>query len=267
MLHGVPVLLYHGLLAATSRRSDPLSPWTAWRESRYWLPAESLRAQLGEIRRLRLRQVLLRELLDQQHPSACAAISFDDGRDSDYTLAFPLLTEFGSRATFFVNTATVGAKGYLTWQEIADMHRSGMSVESHGDQHCYLTRLSKDELLRQISRSRQVLEDRLGCRIRLLALPYGDSNAVVCRIALEEGYEGICTSRSWPATPGRRLIPRICVYAGTSKAQFLRLITLNPLGFLPRAIREGALFIPKRLTARLRAARRQTDPAECLTNG
>ena len=35
-------------------------------------------------------------------------LTFDDGLVTDYEIAFPLLAEFGQRAVFFLNTATIG---------------------------------------------------------------------------------------------------------------------------------------------------------------
>ena len=36
----------------------------------------------------------------------------------------------GARAEFFINTATIGQPGYLTWGQVAEMHRAGMSFQS-----------------------------------------------------------------------------------------------------------------------------------------
>ena len=55
--------------------------------------------------------------------------TFDDGRATDYEVAFPLLLAAGVRAEFFVNTATIERAGHLTWSQIMEMHRAGMSFQ------------------------------------------------------------------------------------------------------------------------------------------
>src|SRR5439155_1478693 len=78
---------------------------------------------------------------------SAVVLTFDDGRATDYEVAFPLLLAAGVRAEFFVNTATIERAGHLTWSQIMEMHRAGMSFQSHADHHVLLPRLP-ERLLR-----------------------------------------------------------------------------------------------------------------------
>ena len=50
--------------------------------------------------------------------SDAAIITFDDGDHSWYTLAMPLLKQYGMKATFFLWTSKMGMNSFLTWDEV-----------------------------------------------------------------------------------------------------------------------------------------------------
>jgi len=59
-------------------------------------------------------------------PSKSAALTFDDGYFDFFTEAFPILKELGLKATVFVITDEVNQPGYLTWDVIKEINRSGL---------------------------------------------------------------------------------------------------------------------------------------------
>src|SRR5207244_13431364 len=115
------------------------------RESKSWVTPAAFARHLAQIRELGHR---VRRLYDfwsgeaglPENQSA-VVLTFDDGRATDYEIAFPLLLAAGARAEFFVNTATIGQLGYLTWSRIAEMQRAAMSFQSHSHDHVALPRL------------------------------------------------------------------------------------------------------------------------------
>lgn len=54
-------------------------------------------------------------------PKKAAIITLDDAYEDNYTNAYPILKEFGFKATIFVPTGHVMGAGYLTWDQIAQM--------------------------------------------------------------------------------------------------------------------------------------------------
>lgn len=238
-LQGVPILVYHGVGPCTG----PRPPWTA---RKYHVPEALLRMHLGELRRLAYQAVLLG---DRPLPRAQrqVVLSFDDGRASDYFFAYPALLEASARAHFFVNTAAVGRTGYVDWPQLAEMRRHGMSFQSHGHDHVYLTALSPAERRRQLRLSKEILEDRLGCRVDFLAVPYGDYDGDLLRVAEEAGYAAVCVARPWPARLDSAVLNRVAVYGHTSVARFGRLIRGDPFLYLFRRARAAVLHSPKRV--------------------
>jgi peptidoglycan/xylan/chitin deacetylase (PgdA/CDA1 family) len=177
-------------------------------------------------------------------------LTFDDGNCSDYEIAFSLLLEAGYPAVFFINTATVGTKGFLNWQQVAEMQRAGMSFQSHGHDHLYLSRLPLREIERQLRLSRAILADRLGVDVQFLAVPYGDLSSEVLQVAKTTGYRSVCTSRSWPAQPGMSLTNRVAVYSLTGQRAYARLLARSLVSYSFRAGKDTTLSLTRRALRR-----------------
>lgn len=183
--------------------------------------------------------------------ATCVVLTFDDGRSTDYFIVYPLLAQAGLRAEFFVNTATVGTKGYVTWAQMREMARSGMSFQSHGHEHVDLSRLNGRTLERQLSESKKRLEDGLGEPVDFPAVPYGLYNKQVIQVAHEQGYRGVCTSWSWPASPRQPTINRIGLYRHTSRQEFSGLLAGHLAPYLKRIALALLCYIPRRAMLRV----------------
>jgi len=243
-LGGIRVLLYHGLTASSENRAPS-------REGNFWISASQFRDHLNQISKGGYQLALLREVWDRlgagDEGQPPVVLTFDDGWASDFRVAYPLLLEAGARAEFFVNTGTVGAEGFLKWQQISEMHRMGMSFQSHSHDHVHLLQLSTPLLKRQLRDSKHMLEDRLGSAVDFLSAPFGLLSRRIVQTALQEGYRGVCTSWAWPAQPGKQTIPRIAVCHRTTSSGFSRLLAGNPVWYLPRVTWSGIKYGPRRL--------------------
>ena len=61
-------------------------------------------------------------------PEKAVLLTFDDGYESNYTLAFPILQEYGAKAVISLITARIdaGKPGFLTWEQCREMAASGL---------------------------------------------------------------------------------------------------------------------------------------------
>jgi peptidoglycan/xylan/chitin deacetylase (PgdA/CDA1 family) len=154
-------------------------------------------------------------------PGRSVILTFDDGYDTDEAVALPLLRDLGLPAAFFVSPALVGLPGHLDWPGVRRLSEAGMHVGSHGLDHTLLGGLPEDELARQLSDSRRMLEDHLGQPVGTLSLPGGSGGGQVVRRAIEAGYRLVLGSR--PGTVCRpasgEALPRYAVRRGHSPAQ------------------------------------------------
>jgi peptidoglycan/xylan/chitin deacetylase (PgdA/CDA1 family) len=238
---GLPVLLYHGIGTGDPKALD-----------KYCLPICNFRAQLELLRSQRFCALPPQAIADPLRPDRAVVLSFDDGLESDYRVAFPLLVENGFSAAFFVNTAEIGNPGRLGWSEIREMQQAGMSFQSHGHQHVDYSRLDPRTATQQLRRSRELLEQNLGRRVECFSAPYGLLKRPLIRAAHEAGFQFIFSSRNWPVRPGQASAGRFAIYQKTTLGEFHDLIGCAMLPLLRRSLREAALLIPKRLLLRVR---------------
>jgi peptidoglycan/xylan/chitin deacetylase (PgdA/CDA1 family) len=61
----------------------------------------------------------------------------------------------------------------MTWSQLSELARHGWSIASHGCAHARLDRLTAAAIERELRRSKQVLEDRIGGAVSSFAYPYG----------------------------------------------------------------------------------------------
>jgi peptidoglycan/xylan/chitin deacetylase (PgdA/CDA1 family) len=123
-------------------------------------------------------------------------VTFDDGDSSalDPTLA---LVESGGKCTHFMIPGRIERKqkSTLSWSQVRELDAAGVEIGSHSFSHPWLTRLSDDELEREVADSRRLLEDKLGKAVTSFAYPYGDYNARVIDAVRKSGYRCAFSTR------------------------------------------------------------------------
>lgn len=176
-------------------------------------------------------------------------LTFDDGHVSNYSVALPQLIAQGMYADFFINPETIGSPGYLTWNQVRELHQHGMSIQSHGYAHRYLTSYSPAALLASLRASRLEIEERIGAPVRLLAPPGGRLPPDLEATALTCGFEAVFTSRPGflRHMPERRLFPRMSVTADTSDERISRWAGGSMLAVGGQATRYALLAAAKRV--------------------
>jgi peptidoglycan/xylan/chitin deacetylase (PgdA/CDA1 family) len=228
-------LMYHVLLSG-----DDVGPGV---DRHYAVGVPAFRAQLDLCQRLGGAVVSARDWIAGRRG---IIVTFDDGHASHYRVAFPHLQAMGGTADFFVNPAEVGTAGLATWAELAEMARAGMSIQSHGLEHRYLTQLSEPRLRDDLRRARGEIEDRVGRPVTLLAPPGGRRPPGLARIAAEVGYTHVLDSR--PGVIRRGQGPTLGRFAITARLETRRIESWLRGGYqrLAAEVRYGLLDLAKR---------------------
>ena len=81
---------------------------------------------------------------------------------------------------------------FFNWDEARTMLGAGMEIGSHTVSHPELSYLEEEAQMRELSESKQILEEKLGCAIRTVAYPLGvpeTFNAETKRAAESAGYD------------------------------------------------------------------------------
>ncbi len=123
-------------------------------------------------------------------------VTFDDGYEDNYTVAYPALKDAGLKGYFFVMPSKIGEPGYLDWRQVRELRKEGMTIGSHGMTHRILTTLDNDDLYHELYRSKELIEDNLGYYVNFLSIPRGFCNRRVENMAIKAGYRAIFTSDS-----------------------------------------------------------------------
>jgi peptidoglycan/xylan/chitin deacetylase (PgdA/CDA1 family) len=113
---------------------------------------------------------------DTPIPDKSIIITFDDGTKDQYTNAYPILKEFGFKATIFAYISDINKKDFITDEQIKELDKNGISIECHSVTHPELSKLSYEKQFVELEKSKMYLEKVLGREIKYFAYPYGDFN-------------------------------------------------------------------------------------------
>ena len=166
------------------------------------------------------------------------AITFDDGYDDNYEHAFPILERHGMKATFFVTTGLLERDEAvverfattlrsclradvepMSWGQARELRTAGHEIGAHTWSHPNLAELGDDELGSELTRSKAVLEERLGEPVTTIAYPFGKPRRHVSAATLEAaraaGYRrGVAViTRAVRDTDAELALPRLIVSA------------------------------------------------------
>ena len=132
----------------------------------------------------------------QPAPEKGVLLTFDDGYEDFYTVAFPILQEFGYPATVFPVIEAVGHWnewnrrapyiGYhLSWSQIEDLSRHGVTFGCHTLNHHALVRFGEQRQRHELEAAQAQLSQRIGRPVEALSYPYGAHNRLTRQIAAE----------------------------------------------------------------------------------
>lgn len=122
-------------------------------------------------------------------PPKPVIICFDDGPETQYTYALPLLKKYSYTATFFLFTNAIGRPHYLSWDQVLDLSAQGMQIGCHSRFHPYLTRISSEkELWDEIVGAKERLEAHLGKPVNEYAYPFGQYNEHIVELVRKAGF-------------------------------------------------------------------------------
>jgi len=168
-----------------------------------WLTVGAFRRQMEVVRGLPV--LHLTDYLDALGRGCDAGrgvvLTFDDGYESVYTGAWPVLRELKLPATVFLVTGYMGrandwdqplARGafrHLSWSQAREMAADGLvRFASHGVTHRDLTALDDAELERELCESRAAITEGLGRAPEAFSYPFGRFDARVVAALREAGY-------------------------------------------------------------------------------
>lgn len=128
-------------------------------------------------------------------PPNAVVITIDDGYRSAYSVAFPMLAEFGYTATLFVYSDYI-SNGGVSWSQLREMNDSRViSVQAHSKTHANLNQFDESDPIRLLANIRdevvipkQRMSGKIDTPITSFAFPFGATNGAVNAALKSNGY-------------------------------------------------------------------------------
>jgi peptidoglycan/xylan/chitin deacetylase (PgdA/CDA1 family) len=168
----VPILLYHHI------------GFSLKEESEYYISPELFDRQMNLLYQWGYKTIsveLLARAVNEgaELPPKPILLTFDDGSDTTYSTALPVMQRYGFTGVSYIVYYFVGLTHYMSAEQIRALHAVGWEIGSHGLSHRDLT-LHPERQENEIVQSRRRLESLLGVPISSFAYPFGayDSNSL-----------------------------------------------------------------------------------------
>ena len=172
-------------------------------EAPHCTPRKIFIRQMNYLKENGYRVITLKELLgflEYRHgiPERSVVITVDDGYRSFYTIAYPILREYGFRATVFISTDFMRkSKNRVTWNQLKKIKADGFEVGSGCLSHTDLTKKKQKErekayfkrIENELVRSKKIIDRKLRQKTIHLAFPFGGYNQRILQLSEGAGYK------------------------------------------------------------------------------
>lgn len=169
-------------------------------------------------------------------PKKPVILTFDDGYEDVYRLAYPRLKEQGMKAVVFVlgdrsikynswdaDSPGISKARLMSDKQIKELHSNGFEIGAHTLSHSDLREMNYGERYNEVYKPKLILEALLNSKINSFSYPYGLVNSEIKELVKEAGYHFGCSVFSGPAEFGKDPLEtrRIAIHNSTSVWGFL----------------------------------------------
>lgn len=145
-------------------------------------------------------------------PDKAVIITSDDGYQSIYQYAFPLLKKYNYTMTVFLSTGYIGeseserredefnrsnyslpTRGMLIWPEVLEMAKYGVEFQSHGVTHTSFLNLNGENSLNELLSSKEAIENHIKKPVSIIAWPFNRYDREDLEFLGVAGYRGAVT--------------------------------------------------------------------------
>ena len=184
-------------------------------------PASGLRMLLEELAKSNIPVRPLDDLLSDT--AAGVSLTFDDGLNSVYTNALPILAEHNVLGHIFVVTGRVGGNSnwggkkswaptfdIMNWEQLETAAAHGHRIEAHTHHHPDLRAMNSGQILEEMARADDEIVARIGRKPEFFAYPFGHYNDVARKTAKQRYRASVTTELAFlPSQLELSTVPRI----------------------------------------------------------
>ena len=114
----------------------------------------------------------------------------DDGLLSFYQNAWPILKKKKIPFILFVNTREVGSYNYMNWEQILELYKDeNVEIGNHSHSHDYLVEENPETIKKDIVKSINIFEDKLGQNSKFFSYPFGEYSLEFKKIIKDLGFK------------------------------------------------------------------------------
>lgn len=174
-----PILLYHHI----GENDD---------NSRYYVSPAAFEQQMEWLHRHGYTTVTISTLVDAlidggELPPRPVVITFDDGNESVYTHAFPIMERYGFVGTLYLVANRLDRNKFVNREQMRTMLDAGWEIGSHSLTHADLTQ-ETSVLRSEVWESGQILSEAFDTPVTSFAYPFGAINPFVVERTERYGY-------------------------------------------------------------------------------
>ncbi len=157
------------------------------------------------------------------------AITFDDGLQDVYDIAYPYLKKREIPFTVLIVTDFLDTEGYITTSQLKEMANDDLvTIGSHGVSHKTLTELSLEQQKEEIDNSKMILENILGIKINIFSFSHGVYDKKTLKLLKNYSYGLSASAKPLNLVTGlkKKKLPRYNVESDTYKTVEKELLKL-----------------------------------------
>ena len=184
----IPVLMYHYLDDQQSAEKNLINP-------------KSFESQMNFLKMFGYRVISMDEYdeiqMGRRQPKGReVVITFDDGHESFFTYAYPVLKKYHFPVIMFMISGKLKSEEYLSEAQVKQMFQEDplFMIGAHTQTHPHLPEISLEEAKKEILGSKQDLEQIFGRPIFYFAYPHGEFNSELLKLVQEAGYRRAFTT-------------------------------------------------------------------------
>ena len=182
----IPILMYHSICADYPDNSLMVAP-ELFNEQMAWLNDNGFTTMSLE--------EVYEAFETGKVPVKPVAITFDDGYADNYTEAYPILKEYGMKATFFIITNNTDKDGYyMSTDMLKEMKENGMEIENHTAYHFELGGASLADQKMTIEDGKEFLKENIGVDSKFLCYPAGKYDDTTVSLDAQLGIKAAVTT-------------------------------------------------------------------------
>lgn len=197
----IPILMYHSISAAGA---------PGFR--RFTLHPNLFAAQMVYLREQGYNTLsvaaLVTALRQKSLPQKPVVLTFDDGFLDFYTTALPILKQHNAAASLFIPTGYLGGtslwlkdigegeRPLISRGQLVEIANAGVDCGAHTHSHCHLDMVDPTRGRREISQSKEIIEQIIGQAVTTFAYPYGHHHAEARQWVVDAGFQAACAVRN-----------------------------------------------------------------------